>query len=122
MVMPESALILCVDDDRSALELRKKLLETNGFAVLATTSATQALKLFRANPVNLVVVGTHEHILSAFAGRWDEPKLVSLAFAIEQATHARRPPKFLPTLPPTMSLQTAPAAEPSITDLPPPLW
>jgi amidase len=60
--------------------------------------------------------------VSIFASRWDEPKLISLAFAIEQATHARRPPKFLPTLPPTTSLRTAPAAEPSITDLPPPLW
>src|SRR6266850_1191336 len=65
MVMPESALILCVDDDRSALELRKKLLETNGFAVLATTSATQALKLFRANPVNLVVA---DHLLRNSTG------------------------------------------------------
>ena len=65
MVMPESALILCVDDDRSALELRKRLLETNGFAVLATSSASQALKLFRANPVNLVVA---DHLLRKGTG------------------------------------------------------
>jgi CheY-like chemotaxis protein len=65
MVMPESALILCVDDDRSSLELRKALLETNGFAVMATTSASQALKLFRANPVNLVVA---DHLLSNSTG------------------------------------------------------
>jgi amidase len=45
--------------------------------------------------------------VSLFGGRFDEPRLIALAFAFEQATHARRPPKLIPTI---GDVNAAPAA------------
>jgi amidase len=36
--------------------------------------------------------------VSFIGGRWDEPKLIGLAYAFEQATRIRVPPHFIPTI------------------------
>jgi amidase len=38
--------------------------------------------------------------VSFTGGRWDEPNLISLAYAFEQATQVRVPPSFIPTIGP----------------------
>jgi amidase len=49
-----------------------------------------------------VPAGFSHHLpigMSLIAGRWSEPRLISLAYSWEQATHVRRAPRFLPTVP-----------------------
>jgi len=48
--------VLCVDDEDSQLMLRKMLFEQAGFEFLGVQSGTEALKLFRARDVGVVVL------------------------------------------------------------------
>jgi two-component system, OmpR family, response regulator CpxR len=47
--------ILCVDDNEQALSIRKLMLETRGYRVLACTNGQQALEAFREGGVDLVL-------------------------------------------------------------------
>lgn len=47
--------ILCVDDNEQSLSIRKVLLETRGYRVLAYTDANQALERFAMGGVDLVL-------------------------------------------------------------------
>jgi two-component system, OmpR family, response regulator CpxR len=47
--------ILCVDDNEQALSIRKILLETRGYRVLAYNNGEQALDAFRRGGVDLVL-------------------------------------------------------------------
>ncbi|MGH9888471.1 MAG: amidase, partial [bacterium] len=93
-----------------------------GDAFVFGSSGPAAVAGYPNISVPMAFVGELPVGVSIFASRWDEPKLISLAFAIEQEVRARRPPKFIPTLGDSAALQAAPVREPSITDLPWPLW
>jgi two-component system, OmpR family, response regulator CpxR len=47
--------ILCVDDNEQALSIRKLMLETRGYRVLACTSGHHALEVFKSGGVDLVL-------------------------------------------------------------------
>lgn len=47
--------ILCVDDNEQALSIRKLMLETRGYRVLACTNGQQALDAFKQGGVDLVL-------------------------------------------------------------------
>lgn len=47
--------ILCVDDSEQSLSIRKVLLETRGYRVVACSSGTEALEAFRKGGIDLVL-------------------------------------------------------------------
>jgi two-component system, OmpR family, response regulator CpxR len=47
--------ILCVDDNEQALSIRKVLLETRGYRVLACNNGAMALEAFRRGGIDLVL-------------------------------------------------------------------
>jgi len=48
--------VLCVDDEKIGLRVRKIMLESHGFRVLTATDGQQGLKVFNENRVDLVVL------------------------------------------------------------------
>lgn len=49
-------LVLCVDDEKIGLQVRKLLLERSGFSVLTALDGPSGLALFREHPVEAVVL------------------------------------------------------------------
>jgi len=48
--------VLCVDDERIGLRVRKIMLESHGFRVLTANDGRQGIALLDANPVDVVVL------------------------------------------------------------------
>lgn len=57
--------VLCVDDELSALDLRKKVLEAHGYRVLIATNPQEALRFFDSEDIDLVLT---DHLLSGQTG------------------------------------------------------
>ena len=51
-----SKTVLCVDDERIGLRVRKIMLESRGFKVLTASSGPEGLKLFEEHEVDVVVL------------------------------------------------------------------
>ncbi|HUI84577.1 MAG TPA: response regulator [Candidatus Binatia bacterium] len=52
----EPKVVLCVDDEKIGLRVRKIMLENHGFRVLTATTGEQGLALFEKNLIDLVVL------------------------------------------------------------------
>ncbi len=59
--MPSGPLILCIDDNQTALRVRRLVLERTGYRVLTATDADEGLDLFLGHPVDLVIT---DHLLN----------------------------------------------------------
>lgn len=47
--------ILCIDDDKAGLAIRKRVLEIAGYSVVATSDADSAIQLFLSSEPDLVI-------------------------------------------------------------------
>ena len=56
MESARSKTVLCVDDEKIGLRVRKIMLESRGFQVLTASSGPDGLKLFEENHVDVVVL------------------------------------------------------------------
>lgn len=53
---PQRRLVLCVDDEKVGLHVRRMLLERSGFSVLTAMDGPSGLQLFQEHPVDAVVL------------------------------------------------------------------
>lgn len=56
MELVHSKTVLCVDDERIGLRVRKIMLESRGYTVLTASNGPEGLKVFAENHVDLVVL------------------------------------------------------------------
>ena len=71
---------------------------TDGFANFVGSSTAAAASGYADITVNAANHGVLPIGITFIGGRWDEPDLIGYAYDFEQATHARVPPTFIPTI------------------------
>ena len=59
------ATILCIDDDETALKIRKMVLEMAGHSVVTAIDSASAMQVFTSSPVDMVI---SDHLLQGKTG------------------------------------------------------
>jgi CheY-like chemotaxis protein len=62
---PHKPVVLCIDDNAVALDLRKRVLEQGGFCVVTAGDAEEALSAFKTSPIDIVL---SDHVLKSTTG------------------------------------------------------
>lgn len=52
----KTATVLCIDDERVALQIRQELLESAGYRVVAAKSGAQGIQAFKSESIHAVVL------------------------------------------------------------------
>jgi amidase len=79
----------------------------DSFEGFVSSSSPAAISGYASITVASGFVGPLPVGLSFIGGRWDEPKLIGLAYAFEQATQIRVPPTFIPSIGPDLAARAA---------------
>jgi CheY-like chemotaxis protein len=90
------ATILCLDDEELPLSLRKLVLESAGYSVFTATNTAQALEVFTANHVDLLIADNVRGVVD-FVDRVHEIKPDLPVMFLTGGTALRdnlRPPKY----------------------------
>jgi amidase len=85
----------------------------DSFEGFVSSSTASAVSGYATITIPEAYVGPLPIGLSFIGGPWDEPTLIGLAYAYEQATHVRVPPQFIPSIgagTPTSSAQRSVAS------------
>lgn len=86
------ALILCVDDSKTALRLTNDILVKNGFAVLLASTAEQATEMLREAPVSLVIA---DHMLRGTTGTELAAKFKAIKPTVPIVLHSGTNPEMV---------------------------
>jgi CheY-like chemotaxis protein len=85
-------LILCIENNKTHLRLRKAVLERKGYFVLGTGDAAEAMRLFRKHPVCLVLT---DHMLRGVTGIQLAARMKRLKAEVPIVLYSGKPPESM---------------------------